>query len=40
VRFAKRIREMLPFSSVEALIARMHEDVAETRAILADVREG
>lgn len=40
VRFAKRIREMLPFSSVEALIERMHEDVAETRAILAAVREG
>ncbi|WP_332307497.1 bifunctional riboflavin kinase/FAD synthetase [Leucobacter komagatae] len=38
VRFAKRIREMLPFSSVDALIARMHEDVAETRDILDRVR--
>ena len=38
VRFAERIREMLPFSSVEALIERMHEDVAETRAILARLR--
>ena len=35
VRFAERIREMLPFESVDALVARMHEDVAETRAILA-----
>ncbi|MBP6685034.1 MAG: bifunctional riboflavin kinase/FAD synthetase [Leucobacter sp.] len=40
VRFAQRIREMLPFDSVDALIARMHEDVAETRQILAAVREG
>ncbi|KAM9863494.1 bifunctional riboflavin kinase/FAD synthetase [Leucobacter sp. BZR 635] len=38
VRFAQRIREMLPFSSVDALIARMHEDVAETRTILAELR--
>lgn len=36
VRFAERIRPMLPFESVEALIARMHEDVAETRRIVAD----
>ncbi len=34
VRFAERIRPMLPFESAEALIARMHEDVDETRAIL------
>lgn len=38
VRFAERIREMLPFSSVEALVARMHEDVADTRAILSRIR--
>lgn len=40
VRFAERIREMLPFSSVDALIERMHEDVAQTREILDRVREG
>lgn len=38
VRFAERIREMLPFSSVDGLVARMHEDVAETRTILAGLR--
>lgn len=31
VRFRERIRAMLPFDSVDALVARMHEDVAETR---------
>lgn len=36
VRFHQRIRAMLPFSSVDALIARMHEDVAETRTMMRD----
>ncbi len=35
VRFAKRLRGMVAFSSIETLIARMHEDVRETREILA-----
>lgn len=35
VRFVERIRPMLPFESSEALIARMHDDVTETREILA-----
>lgn len=39
VRFAKRIRAMLPFTTVEALIERMHQDVTETREILAAARE-
>lgn len=38
VRFAQRIRSMLPFDSVDALIARMHEDVDETREILQQLR--
>lgn len=38
VRFVERIRPMLPFESAEALIARMHDDVAETREILARTR--
>lgn len=35
VVFVQRIRPMLPFDSAEALVERMHEDVAETRRILA-----
>lgn len=35
VRFAKRLRGMVAFPNVEALLARMHEDVRETHAILS-----
>lgn len=34
VRFRERIRAMLPFESVDALVARMHEDVSETRTLV------
>lgn len=35
VQFVERLRGMAAFASVEALVARMHEDVRETRIILA-----
>lgn len=35
VRFVKRLRAMVAFSSVEALLVRMREDVSECRLILA-----
>lgn len=34
VQFAERLRGMVAFASVEALVARMKEDVRETRALL------
>lgn len=34
VRFAERIRPMLPFETVEGLIARMHDDVTATRQLV------
>ena len=34
VRFLGRLRGMVAFSGIDALVARMHEDVRETRAIL------
>lgn len=35
VDFIHRIRDVLPFESVEALVAKIREDVAETRRVLA-----
>lgn len=35
VRFVQRLRGMVAFPSVEALLARMHEDVRETHALLS-----
>ncbi len=35
LRFVRRLRGMAAFASVEALVERMHEDVRETRLILA-----
>jgi riboflavin kinase/FMN adenylyltransferase len=34
VRFVERLRGMVAFAGVDALVARMHEDVRETRTIL------
>jgi riboflavin kinase/FMN adenylyltransferase len=36
VEFVQRLRGMEHFDSVDALVAQMHDDVAETRDILAD----
>lgn len=36
VRFAERLRGMVAFSGVEALVERIREDVRETRAVLLD----
>lgn len=40
VQFVKRLREERKFDGVDALIAQMRRDVAETRRILAGVRDG
>jgi riboflavin kinase/FMN adenylyltransferase len=37
VEFVSRLRGMDAFDTVEALVAQMHEDVADTRAVLADL---
>jgi riboflavin kinase/FMN adenylyltransferase len=36
VEFVRRLRGMDVFDTVEALVAQMHEDVADTRAVLAE----
>ncbi len=36
VQFVARLRGMVAFASVEQLVARMHEDVRETRQLLAE----
>jgi riboflavin kinase / FMN adenylyltransferase len=36
VEFVQRLRGMEKFAGVEPLIAQMHEDVAQARAVLAD----
>jgi len=38
VEFVRRLRGMDVFDTVEALVAQMHEDVADTRAVLAEGR--
>lgn len=38
VRFVERLRGMVAFASVEALLVRMHEDVRETRTLLLGKR--
>ena len=35
VEFVQRLRGMERFDSVDALVAQMHEDVAQTRTIMA-----
>jgi riboflavin kinase/FMN adenylyltransferase len=40
VQFIKRLREERKFESVDALIAQMKRDVAETRQVLATIRPG
>lgn len=37
VEFARRLRSMDVFDTVDALVAQMHEDVADTRSVLADL---
>jgi riboflavin kinase / FMN adenylyltransferase len=37
VEFVSRLRGMDVFDTVEALVAQMHEDVSDTRAVLAEV---
>lgn len=37
VEFVRRLRGMDAFDTVEALVAQMHEDVADTRAVLAEL---
>ena len=37
VEFVRRLRGMDVFDTVDALVAQMHEDVADTRSVLADL---
>lgn len=37
VEFVRRLRSMDVFDTVDALVAQMHEDVADTRSVLADL---
>ena len=37
VEFVRRLRSMDAFDTVDALVAQMHEDVADTRSVLADL---
>jgi riboflavin kinase / FMN adenylyltransferase len=37
VEFVRRLRSMDDFDTVDALVAQMHEDVADTRSVLADL---
>jgi riboflavin kinase/FMN adenylyltransferase len=36
VEFVQRLRGMERFDTVDALVAQMHADVSQTRAIMAD----
>ena len=40
VDFVERLRDVLPFESVDALVAKIAEDVAQTRTVMARWREG
>jgi riboflavin kinase/FMN adenylyltransferase len=37
VELVRRLRSMDVFDTVDALVAQMHEDVADTRSVLADL---
>lgn len=39
VQFVKKLRDQETFSNIEALVERIHQDVADTRSVLAGQRE-